>query len=1181
MPSILSRCARRTSARLAAAAALPAALVLVAGGAPATPAAATVALVRLGAPPRVPAGARAGSLLPPAREMAIGLAFTPRDPAALTRFATEVSTPGSPEYRHRITPAEFAERFGPTAATLHAAERSLREQGFSLGSLSANHLLLHLRAPVATIDRAWSVALRAEDLAGGGRGWSAGASPLLPRTLARNVAAVLGLDQLVSVHPLLEHGAARARAVRAVRSSAPVATGAAAACPAAASGAAEYGGWTDNAMARAYGLDGLYEQGDLSKGVTIAVFELEPYLRSDISTFDTCYFGADHTDQITNVPVDGGPGVGSGEGEAVLDLDDISALAPAAKVLVYEGNQNDYGNIYASTDVYNAIVSQDRANVVSTSWGLCETALNEYAPGTLEVEDYLFEEAAAQGQTVFAAAGDDGSDDCSYDSATPVAPDLSVDDPASQPFVVGAGGTSLLRASEPPVETVWNDGVDGGAGGGGLSNTWPSPAWQAYSGVKGVANTYSKNAAYDFCGAARPAGGLPACREVPDVTLDADEYRGPSVYMASEGDWTTFGGTSSAAPMWAAITAEISASDSCAGLGEADASRQRDLGFVSPLLYEVAADPTSDASSFNDITKGSNDLYDLGEGYPATKGYDLASGLGSPRVTGPEGQPGLAAALCEAAGGAAASAATPVTVSHLAPSHGDQAGGTAVTVTGTGFGAGSVSVHFGTEPAASVTVDSPTTLTAVAPAAASPPGTVGEAAGPVDVTVTVAGSVTSTSRPGPDAVFDYLPVSSGSVRPAVRGVGPYGGPVAGGNRVTVYGSGFKTAGPVSSVTFGTVPASSFTVESNFRLVATVPPRSSATVCATGAGFHPANDCQVAVVVTGPKGPSPLSTILPPYTGATPIGGNGVFVPPAGSEVTPGPDEYDYAPVPVVSRITPNPADPSGDRPITISGRGFDILTFDWVYFGRAGIYANQQSALVSISPDEIVMDPPPGPTGVSPSRLAGGVSVESLGGRSAARSFSYAGSAEVASLSPAGGPDTGGETVTVDGAGLGDVTSIRFAGGSPTTVYDVTHLSATTLRFVAPADLPSVDLVEPCTAAGCDRPRTAAARRAQTFVVFNVGSPSISGLSPASGRPSGGERVTIYGDNLDGATKVLFGTRAASHLQLGSSYPDGNPYEISVIDPAGTAGTSVTVTVVTGSGRTAPVRAARFTYRSG
>ncbi len=1059
--------------------------VIATGQAPAMP-----RFVKVGAAPELPGGAQALGAMAPGRVMHIGFALTPRSPSALQRYATEVATPGTAFWGRRLTPAEFRQRFGPSPGAIAELERWLGTKGFHLGAVSANGLLLPASAPASRIDAAFRVRLGSYRLPDGSSGWGAAQAPVLPVAVGPHVTAVLGLDQLVSVRPLMAPAPASAPrsagrpfspAATAGPSAAPVA------CPAAVSGTKREHGWTDDQLARAYGLDGLYRAGALGKGETVAIFELEPYLASDIATFDRCYFDRSHTSQIKNVEVDGGAGIGSGSGEAVLDIENISGMAPAANMVVYEGPQNNYGNIYGSTDVYNTIVSQDRANIISTSWGLCEAALDRYAPGTREVENYLFEEAAAQGETVYAAAGDGGSDDCSFDSPTPVAPDLSVDDPASQPFVVGAGGTTLLTDSEPPSETVWNDGISGGGGGGGISDTWSSPVWQADSGVFGVANSYSRKPAYDFC-SGRLNANVPPCRQVPDVSFDADELRGPSVYMASAGGWTTFGGTSESAPMWAAITAEIASSPSCAALPTGDSSRQRDLGFVSPGLYEVAASPSEEADSFNDITRGSNDTYDLGKGYPATKGYDLASGLGSPIVTGAAGQPGLAANLCRALGGSTSSPARP-TVTEVVPSTGPSSGGTIVMIRGNFTEVTSAAVEFGGRRAADVHVVSRSEITAVSPAIVTPPATIGHAAGSVAVTVTSnPGRDELTSEPTAATLFDYTAKARAGkgTLPSVRAVGPSGGPVSGSHGVVVFGSGFVVGGPISKVTFGGVPGSNVAVLSDDELHVDAPPRSSSTSCRRGGGFDPANTCQVEVVVKGRAGSSEVSSILPAYTGPAADNGEGIIVPAPGTEIVAAPSEYDYAPRPTVSSITPDPGDATGSSPVTITGTGFSLLTFDWVDFGPPSSYYSQDSSLVSIGPDVIVLQPPPGPSSTGPTRLAAGVRVLSLGGLSKAHRFSYAGVPRVTAINPRRGPVTGGERLTISGNGLSDVTSVDFVNKtSPTVAYDIITASGTSLTFRAPGDAPGSYEVTPCTATGCAVLSPKGTAEAMRFVMFS------------------------------------------------------------------------------------------------
>ena len=180
-------------------------------------------------------------------------------------------------------------------------------------------------------------------------------------------------------------------------------------------------------------------------------------------------------------PVDGGQTGGAGAGEAALDIENLSALAPGATIDVYEAPNTEAGSL----DEFGRIVADDNASVVSTSAGLCESAMVADEPGVQQVENLLFEQAAAQGQTVVAASGDSGSSDCGTDGIRPVPPPLSVDDPASQPYVLAVGGTSVSAGPGAP-ESAW--GNAGGGGGGGPSRTWTAPGWQADSGVRGVAD---------------------------------------------------------------------------------------------------------------------------------------------------------------------------------------------------------------------------------------------------------------------------------------------------------------------------------------------------------------------------------------------------------------------------------------------------------------------------------------------------------------------------------------------------------------------------------------------------------------------------------------------------------------------------------------------------------------------
>jgi len=1170
--------ARRAGPRLLGAALALAAVAASPAAAGAEPG--PVALVAVGAPARLPRSARPGGALGARRILQVGVALRPRDPAGLAAYAAAVADPGSRLYRHFLTPAAFARRFGPTEAAVAAVTRGLRAAGLEVGRVPANRMVVPAAGSAARVEAAFHVRLERYRLPGRQEGWAATSAPLLPARWAGDVASVLGLDNLVVPHALLArpaHPPARARLAPRVGGGGPAST-TPRACAAATAAARAAGGWTDTQVAAAYGLSGLFARGGLGAGQRIALYELEPFSRHDLATFERCYFGADRTSQVTTVPVDGFDLSGSGSGESILDLENLVALAPQAQVLVYEAPNTTFGAL----DEYNAIVSQDAANIVSTSWGQCESALQVAAPGAQQLENYLFEEAAAQGQTVFAATGDTGSDDCAgtpFASNVPVKPYLSVDDPAAQPYVVAVGGTSLSR-DDPPLagaETVWNDGANWGGTGGGISTTWPSPAWQADSGVPGVDPT--------------------ANRQVPDVSASADEWRGITVYSSSFGPtprlgadaprrprrsagWTTLGGTSSATPIWAAMMADTASSPACASLSTTAAGPT--LGFLAPLLYRAAA--LDYPGDFNDVTRGSNDVFGLGQGYSAGPGYDLATGLGSPVLTRPAGG-GLADTLCALATGSSLVVPPRPTVTGLSPAYGPSGGGTAVTITGSGFPAGdpgALRVDFGAAPAQVTSVGASSVTVVAPPSTRSPSAASFAGAGPVDVTVTVlAKDAIATSAPGPAATYDYVAESGSSPVPVVTGIGPSGGNVAGGNTVDVFGAGFLVGGPVS-VTFGGVPASDVHVVSDFELTATVPPESSATSCASGPGFDPATLCQVQVVVAGAGGTSPTAPILPSLSGPVVFTPAGVVDPTPETEVAPAATEYDYAPAPTITSISPNPADASGSTPVTIHGSGFAFNSFEWVNFGPPSDPSSEQLQITEISSSTIMIDPPPAASSASaePKPLAGGVSVQSVGGRSNVVRFAYAGIPLVRRIGAYGGPTTGGTLVRITGSGLAqvrDVAFIPFDVTSPSgaaTSYDVRVVSDRSITVVAPSSLPGPVDVVPCSPTGCARRNPSV----DTFVYFNPASPSLAAVHPRSGPAAGGTRVALFGDNLDGAVAVRFGRNLARRLAAGSGYPDGDPYLLVVSSAPGRAGASVPIRVVTRAGRTLTSPATTFRY---
>jgi hypothetical protein len=610
---------------------------------------------------------------PVAQSMALHLQLTLRlpDSGAVASFITTANDPGSPGFGRWLTPGEFTRRFAPSVAEVEAVESALAGVGLHPSGATADRLSVEVTAAAGTIERAMRIGLHRYRL--GGRVFFANtAAPELPATIAGDVEGVLGLDDIVRYRPMLVHALVPApvpaRRLAAVTSStAPAAPGAARPCGDAVGAARQSLSYTADQLAAFYGMTPLYKMGDLGSGVRVALVELEPNLASDIDAFQQCY---GISGRVNYIPVDQAAADTSqpGTGEAALDIEVVLGSSPGATVDVYQAPNNDTGEI----DVFRAIVDADRDRVVSTSWGGCERLQWSY----LQSEAPLFAKAAAQGQTVLAAAGDDGSTDCFPQDG---GRDYSVDDPASQPYVVGVGGTSITDASSG-AESVWNDSSQQqGAGGGGVSGHWQMPEYQYRYGVQGVVNAYSVP---DLV-----TSGAPYYREVPDVAADADPETGYVVYF--RGSWLGGnGGTSAAAPFWASVAALADASPFCSGY------RSGAPGALPQGLYRIAGAAASGGlggstygDAFRDIATGNNAYLPDSPAppfrFPATNGYDMASGLGAPDVAhAVTYDPGIAAAICFAY---AAPAMRTAHIYRIVPDEGASDAPTKVTITGAGF----------------------------------------------------------------------------------------------------------------------------------------------------------------------------------------------------------------------------------------------------------------------------------------------------------------------------------------------------------------------------------------------------------------------------------------------------------------------------------------------------------------
>ena len=634
----------------------------------------------------VPRGAVRLGALAPGSKLRLEVTLKVRDQAALTAFLAAVSNRHSPLFHHFLRPGQFGPMFGPALSSVAAVRAALRQAGLSPGRVTTNRLAIPVVASAAAAERAFGTSLVRYRLAGGRVAYANTKAPRVAGNIARYVSGVIGLDNLVREQSMLVRPSPRIAGRHHTLPGRPFARPDASGpqpCSAAQAEAADSGSYTANELASYYGMSAFYGLGDLGSGVRVALYELEPNSTSDISKYKSCY-GV--STSVSYTKVDGGAGSGAGSGEAALDIEDVLGLAPSVAIDVYQAPNTGTG----AYDNYNSIISADNDQVVSTSWGECELELSST---TASAEQTLFEEANSQGQTVFAAIGDHGSTGC--DGSGEDNSDLSVWDPATQPFVLGVGGTKATSTAQ----TVWNESANGsGAGGGGLSIYWCMPAYQYQTAIPGLINAHSvKNTG---C----PSAEGKYVRETPDVTADGDPYTGYVIYHA--GSWSAIGGTSAAAPLWAAIAALTDDSPFCADYGSGD------VGVLPQGLWDIASTDHSyiysggvdEPEILFDITQGNNDYTPSGYAgglYPATAGYDMASGLGAPLVPGVGSggsvsmfYPGLIAAMCRQY----ATKLTTAKVTSISPTSGTTAGGTTVTVNGSGFLpiAGADAVEIGT-----------------------------------------------------------------------------------------------------------------------------------------------------------------------------------------------------------------------------------------------------------------------------------------------------------------------------------------------------------------------------------------------------------------------------------------------------------------------------------------------------
>jgi subtilase family serine protease len=620
-----------------------------------------------------------------ASRMSVELVLQPGNEAGLNSLLNGLYTQGSADYGHWLAAGQFAAEFAPSRATVQAVTSYLQGKGMKVQRTSSPFLLRAVGSS-AQVDTAFATTINNYRNAKGVKFFSNDSAASVPASLASVVKGVVGLTNTVRLQPTLQLTPARPTGHGSSEPSCeiPYPTTLAQLQAIPANGPYNgYGGGPGCSGLTPSQTNSIYNAphaGSRAKGAgaTVAVFELSAYNHSDIGTWARTFYGSRFQPRLDNINVDGGPlapntsqcpvgdtcfyGYG-GDDEVEADIEQDLAISPdASSVLVYNAPNDETGQ--TELDEYATIANQDRADSISSSWGECEPDAGlAYA----QAENILFEQMAAQGQSMFSSSGDTGAFECIRDGTFSDYAPLESLDPASQPWVTSTGGTSFTSfdpGDNPSpgypgrAEEVWNtlDVCSGnnsstatstgivdcgayGAGGGGHSIFWPMPNYQRGPGVIN-ADTVSGPSNCALAGKGQP------CREEPDISTNADPLTGYAEYCTGSSyvspnptgtdyessclgltktpgapGWFHIGGTSLSAPFMAAV------------FTDRDAFHGHRAGNANYLLYALYDNPGSRAADFHDIT-GIHQVSNNNGFYPTTPFFDEATGIGTPNLTG-------------------------------------------------------------------------------------------------------------------------------------------------------------------------------------------------------------------------------------------------------------------------------------------------------------------------------------------------------------------------------------------------------------------------------------------------------------------------------------------------------------------------------------------------------------------
>jgi subtilase family serine protease len=577
-----------------------------------------------------------------------------RDLGGATAFATAVSTPGNPHYRHPLAPAAWIAKYAPTTADVDQVTNYLRAQGLTISGVPASHQYVVFRGDAATVQSVMGTTLH--EYRHAGRSLVAPAStPSLPTAIAAKVSGVSVDQGRFTTRPeLVGQGQTPTTATPThVFATTPGAAASIVAPCSAYTGQhratvpTAYGktvvdtancGYVPSQVRSAYGLTALEARGAKGQGQKVAIIDAyaSPSIVQDTDTYSASHGEPQLTSgtfsqlvpspaQFTDQAACAGPG--NWQGEETLDVQAVHAVAPSASIL-YVGGTNCGGGLDIAL---SRILDRGLANIVSNSYG----DVGEDVPlSTIQGEQALQLQAAGEGIGLYFSSGDSGDETENLSQAQP-------DFPASSPWVTAVGGTSIgLDASGRKVfETGWGDTLDKIVSTGGTdSYADPLPGTVFGGGAGGGASTFFSQPGYQK--GVVPTGLAHGKRVSPDLGALADPYTGFSIGIRPIVDDTTlasgpyenetYGGTSLASPITAAMMALV------------QQSTHTRIGFANPTLYAIDrvapalfTDVTPPASpialAYTSTHSGNSYLVTLNTDSSLTtaRGYDDVTGLGS------------------------------------------------------------------------------------------------------------------------------------------------------------------------------------------------------------------------------------------------------------------------------------------------------------------------------------------------------------------------------------------------------------------------------------------------------------------------------------------------------------------------------------------------------------------------